>query len=104
MPWIDWGRVRIEGPGGSLEISVGPTGPDTNDFLRGFDAGRNEVLSVEIGRRGSWWSDSVSLHCVFDDNGLRWSIWSATGVPGDILRTAGDALLRVAPALIGALL
>src|SRR6266540_1733602 len=59
IPWIDWGRVRIEGPDGSLEVSVGPKSHSSNDFIRGFDAVRDEVLATEIGPRGSWWSAFV---------------------------------------------
>jgi hypothetical protein len=92
IPWIDWGRLRVEGPEGNLEFSVGPKGWSSLDCLRGFDDERKEVLTVEMGPRGSWWSASVSLHLVFADDAMRWTIWSATKVGYDVLQAAGKLL------------
>jgi hypothetical protein len=100
MPWADWGRTRIEGPGGNLEFIIGPVSASSMDNLRGFDDTRKEVLTVEMGPRGSWWSSSVSLHLVLADDGMRWSIWSATKVPFDVLNKAGSLLDLAATELI----
>jgi hypothetical protein len=104
VPWIDWGRLRVQGPGGGLEFSVGPVSFSSLDNLRGFDDQRNEVLTVEMGNRGGWWSSSVSLHLVFRDNGMQWSIWSATNVGSDTLQAAGKAFQLLAPVLLPILL
>jgi hypothetical protein len=100
MPWVDWGRTRIEGPEGNLEFVIGPVSFSSLDNLRGFDDARNEVLTVEMGNRGSWWSSSVSLHLVFHNDAMRWSIWSATNVGSDILNKAGSLLDLAAQELI----
>jgi hypothetical protein len=104
IPWIDWGRLRVEGPGGGLEFSVGPAGWSSLDNLRGFDDERREVLTVEMGPRGGWWSSSVSLHLVFRNDGMQWSIWSATNVGGDVLAAAGELFRLLAPVLLPILL
>lgn len=100
MPWVDWGRTRIEGPQGNLEFVIGPVSWSSLDNLRGFDDGRNEILTVEMGPRGSWWSSSLSLHLVFSNTGLRWTIWSATNIGGDILGKAAQVLDLTATELI----
>jgi hypothetical protein len=104
IPWIDWGRLRIEGPGGNVEFSVGPVSFSSLDNLRGFDDQRREITTVEMGPRGSWWSASVSLHLVFRDDGVHWTIWSATNVGSDILQAAGKVFEWTAKAIIEALI
>jgi hypothetical protein len=100
MPWVDWGRTRVEGPDGNLEFVIGPVSWSSLDNLRGFDDARNEVLTVEMGPRGSWWSASVEMHLVFHNDAMRWSIWSATKVGQDILNKAGTYLDLAATELI----
>jgi hypothetical protein len=103
IPWSDWGRVRIEGPAGSLEVVVGPANLQNLDYLRGFDEQRNEVLTVQMGPRGGWWSSSLALHLVFDQTGVRWVIWSATNVMEHILQPAAEILESAAPILLAVL-
>ncbi|MFD7137372.1 hypothetical protein [Streptomyces sp. NPDC059894] len=100
MPWADWGRTRIEGPADSLEFHIGPTAADSPDYLRGFDSALNEVLTVPMGPRGSWWSASVDLRLVFEDDAMRWVIWNANGVGPDLLSEAGKLLHEAAMELI----
>ncbi|MFF4576072.1 hypothetical protein [Streptomyces sp. NPDC001410] len=100
IPWADWGRLRVQGPEGGVDFVVGPASWSSLDNLRGFDDGRNEIFTVEMGPRGSWWSSSVSLHLVFHNDGMRWSIWSANNVGGDILSKAGSLLDQAATELI----
>jgi hypothetical protein len=104
VPWIDWGRVRVQGPGGGLEFSVGPVSWSSLDNLRGFDDQRREVVTVEMGPRGGWWSASVSLHLVFREDAMHWTIWSATNVGSDVLQAAGKMLETLAPVLLPLLL
>lgn len=100
IPWIDWGRLRVEGPVGGIEFSVGPVSWSSLDNLRGFNDERREVLTAEMGPRGGWWSSSVSLHLVLRDDGLQWSIWSATSVGHDVLNKTGELLEFAAKELI----
>jgi hypothetical protein len=100
MPWVDWGRMRVQGPDGGLDFVVGPVSWSSMDNLRAFDDQRLEVLTVEMGPRGSWWSASVSLHLVLADDAMRWSIWSATRVGYDVLNKAGELLSLAATELI----
>jgi hypothetical protein len=100
MPWVDWGRMRIQGPDGGIDFVIGPVSWSSMDNLRGFDDQRNEILTVEMGPRGSWWSASVSLHLVFHDDAVRWTIWSATSVPNQILNKAGELLEMASTELI----
>ena len=100
IPWIDWGRLRVEGPKGNLEFSVGPVSWSSLDNLRGFDDQRKNVRTVEMGPRGGWWLSSVSLHLVFRNDGMHWSIWSATSVGHDVLAASGKLLEFAAQKLI----
>lgn len=103
VPWIDYGRLRIDGPEGGLEFSVGPISTNSGDYLRGFDAKRKEVLRAEMGPRGgNAWGPSVSLHLVFDEKprGMEFTIWSAQQVGHDVLTRAGEELLKAAPEII----
>ncbi len=104
MPWVDFGRTRVEGPEGALDFVIGPVSFSSLDNLRAFDDQRREVLTVEMGPRGSWWSSSVALHLVLADDGMRWTIWSANKVGNDVLAQAGKLLEQAASALIKTLI
>jgi hypothetical protein len=95
--WTDFARTRIEGPEGLLDTRVGPKGlaeeEQKLDSLRIFDEQENEVESVAIGPRGSGFIASVDLHLNFDDDKVRWVIWNANGVGGELLERADKAFL-----------
>ncbi|WP_089100119.1 hypothetical protein [Streptomyces hyaluromycini] len=100
LPWVDWGRLRVQGPEGGIDFVVGPVSWSSLDNLRGFDDRQEEIFTAEMGPRGSWWSSSVSLHLTFHNDGMRWSIWSATKVGTDVLGKAASYLDLAATELI----
>jgi hypothetical protein len=102
--WTDFARTQIQGPGGILNVMVGPTGAGSgNDFLRIFDERENEVASVEMGPRGSGAIASLDLHLNFDEDNVRWVIWNQNGVGAAILQRADEAFRAAAPQLLLAL-
>ncbi len=35
--WIAWARTKLTGPMGAIDLTIGPTGANDNDYLRLFD-------------------------------------------------------------------
>jgi hypothetical protein len=88
IPWSDWGRLRIENPasGRAVEWRVGPPPNETYDALRGWDDQGNEVGSLPVGDRGSWWSASTDLDLLFTDATVRWTIVAQMNVKEQYLK------------------
>jgi hypothetical protein len=113
--WIDWARTRIEGPGGAVEITIGPKPPSGNDFLRSFDDQQVERGSVEIGPRGPGWVASIDFHLNFYNptpdpgkpanypTGVQMLWWSQQGVGANILERIDKGLNDLWKAFTGGL-
>jgi len=83
--WTDFARTRIEGPGGAIEVMIGPTGPDNQDYLRIFDEQMNEIESIEIGPRGAGHVASVDFKLVITDESVRFLWWNSNFTGRDLL-------------------
>jgi hypothetical protein len=114
--WIDFARTRIQGPGGAIELTIGPKPPSGNDFLRFFDDQQVEqAQTVEIGPRGPGWVASIDFHLNFYNptpdpgqpadypTGARMLWWSQQGVGANLLERMDKALTDVWKALTGTL-
>jgi hypothetical protein len=111
--WVDFARTRIEGPGGSVDVLIGPEG--VNDFLRFFDDQQRELGSVELGPRGPGSIASVDFHLnIYNPTptpgqtaasmGVHFLWWNQNGVGSEILKRIDDQIGKAATAAAGGLI
>jgi hypothetical protein len=109
IPWAEAGRLLIEGPGGSAEIVIGPTGAGSDDFLKFLDPRTRVDLSppAVVGPRGGGWRASVDYHLVFNEpaaKGAFFMAWAAHNVGSVVLESAKEALEKAGPVILTKLL
>jgi hypothetical protein len=70
IPWQDFGRLEVQGPGGTVTWKVGPVG-DGDDFLKGSAQGAKEQ-QIELGPRGNQFICTIGYHLVATDTEIQW--------------------------------
>lgn len=102
--WADFARTRITGPGGYVDVVIGPTGVSDRDYLRIFDEQMNEVGSIEMGPRGGGHVASVDFKLIIRDDSIRFLWWSSSIVGAQLLERFDKIMTVLGTQLAGKLI
>ena len=98
------GRSIGAGPGGYVDVVIGPTGVSDRDYLRIFDEQMNEVESIEIGPRGGGHVASVDFKLIIRDESVRFLWWSSNFTGAQLLERFDKIMTVLGTQLAGKLI